>query len=158
MRKALFLFHCVAVLFAADPPYFLQDIEGYYLPDIVSRHKATLAVGTIDTCKQTYAAPTYAAWECNLINSEIRIDVAGTNVTYVFTILNVSEYQWDPKEPSNVNYAFLGNYQEVLPDGVMIETPVNLTFERNATTANAVRGRLSLSNWQLGGLFAATIK
>lgn len=158
MRKALLFFHFTAVLFAVDPPYFIDNIEAVYLADIVSREKLVFIPGTLNSCKTTYTSATYTSMECGVDNAEIQLTIGAKTVKFPVGQLSTTEYQYDPAEPSVLTYNFMGKHSETLSNGMVMESGVSLYFDRKGVTPNRIQGRFSLTNFSLGGSFLAELK
>jgi hypothetical protein len=140
--------------FAADPPYFVDNVEGDFLVDLVHVEKAVLIPGTLDSCKTTYSTPTYSAFECKLLNAEFQVTSGTEKISFPLTQLNTSEVQYVPTEPSTLNYSFMGQYSRKLPSGATMESQTNLSIERKGATPSRFSGRLTLSQYYLlGGTF-----
>ncbi len=144
MRRALILFHMAGLLFAVDPPYFVDNIEGWTLPDLSTRGKMQLIPGVLFDCKLQYGSPTYSSSECQLQGTELKIEEGGKTLTYALTTLSVAEIQYDPAKPSSLSYNFSGSYTETLPDGTVFNSTTLLTFERNGAQPNKLSGYFSL--------------
>lgn len=147
-------------LMAVEPPYFTDVINGYYLPDLIARDKAELTPGTLANCKQTSSSPTYNAFECQIQGCGFAItNAAGKTIAFPFDKLYVTEYQYDPNEPSVLMYQFSGNSLEVMPDGSQWDSPASLYFERHGIQPDRLRGRFQLMGFgQIGGAFIAQLR
>ncbi len=144
MRKALVLFHMAGLLVAADPPYFTDVIEGWAFPDLVARDKVVITPGTLVDCKPLHSSPTYSSSECKLQGTDFKITTGGKTLTFPMTKITVSEYQYDPKQPSTLSYYLNGEYRETLPDNSVFESVARLSLERFGSMPGKVRGHFTL--------------
>jgi hypothetical protein len=144
MRKALFLFHAAGMLFAADPPYFTDAVQGWAIPDLVTRDKVVLTPGTLTACQLNYSSPSYSSSECQLQGADVKITAAGKTMTYPLTKVFISELQYDPKKPSALSYHLKGPYTETLPDNTVVDTFAVLSLEAGGSNPKKFRGGFSL--------------
>lgn len=144
MRKALVLFHVAGLLFAADPPYFTDAVEGWALPDQVTREKAAFTPGKLANCKLRSSSASYTSWDCQVQSANFQRGLNGKTLSYPLSEVSIMEYQYDPNKPSAISYYFSGPYSETLPDGSSLNTEGSLILERAGANPTKLRGRFNL--------------
>ncbi len=142
----------VGVSWGANPPYFADPINGYFISGLADRDNATLKPGTLSDCKETYTSTSYRGWACVTKDADFTVTTAGNTLKFTFETLHVSESTY--KGGVNYWYGFGGPYTEKLPDGTTLTARAGLTFDQSFARPTRVQGKMTLGSLASGAFIA----
>jgi hypothetical protein len=157
MRKALVLFHLAGVLFAADPVYFTDPVEGTFFQGLNGRGKFTFVPGKLEDCTSKTSSSASMSSECKLKGAEIKVAFNGQNLSYPVQSMHLNEFNFDKKSPF-YSYGFSGAYKETLPNKQVLDTTVDFFFDRSMVHPAVGRGKLDIGGLGVGGAVLLNLK
>src|SRR3954468_24271063 len=143
MRFLFIALQVATTLWAATPPYFTDPIAGLVVADLIRRGNIQITPGTLADCKIDSLTTGFTSTGCTVTGAQAVITIEGVTKTLPISQLRISEMQFDPVKPVNVEYSFRGSYSEKSPDGSAFIHETLVVIWQSGKTPKNLRGQAS---------------